>query len=60
MGASNNHVSLGLSNLTSLSLKRSDAVTAEGMRAFSGLVNLEKLDLERCAGIHGGFIHLNG
>ncbi|WRX33072.1 Leucine-rich repeat - like 10 [Theobroma cacao] len=24
------------------------------------LVNLEKLDLERCSGIHGGFVHIKG
>lgn len=50
----------GLSNLSSLSFRRSVAVTAEGMRAFSSLVNLHELDLERCSGIHGGFIHLKG
>lgn len=46
--------------MTALSFKRSNAVTAEGMRAFSSIVNLEKLDLERCPGIHGGFVHLQG
>ena len=51
---------LDLMNLTSLSFKKSDAITAEGMRAFSNLVNLEKLDLERCSGIHGGFVHIKG
>lgn len=51
---------LGLSNLTSLSFKKSNTVTAEGMRAFSSLVNLAKLDLERCSQIHGGLIHLKG
>lgn len=51
---------LGLINLTSLSFKKSDAITAEGMRAFSSLVNLEKLDLERCSGINGGFVHIKG
>lgn len=51
---------LGLLNLTSLSFKKSKAVTAEGMRAFSSLVNLVKLDLERCSRIHGGLIHLKG
>ncbi|KAJ0091048.1 hypothetical protein Patl1_13949 [Pistacia atlantica] len=47
-------------NLTSLSFKKTNGITAEGMRAFSNLVNLEKLDLERCSGIHGGFGHLKG
>ncbi|XWS17063.1 hypothetical protein CRYUN_Cryun33cG0035700 [Craigia yunnanensis] len=51
---------LGLMNFTSLSFKKSDAITAEGMRAFSSLVDLEKLDLERCSGIHGGFVHIKG
>ena len=51
---------LDLMNLTSLSFKKSDAITAEGMRAFSNLVNLEKLDLEKCSGIHGGFVHIKG
>ena len=51
---------LGLSNLRVLSFKKSKAVTAEGMRAFSSLVNLVKLDLERCSRIHGGLIHLKG
>ncbi|XWS17074.1 hypothetical protein CRYUN_Cryun33cG0036700 [Craigia yunnanensis] len=50
----------GLMNFTSLSFKKSDAITAEGMRAFSSLVNLGKLDLERCSGIHGGFVHIKG
>lgn len=50
----------GLSNLTSLSFKRSNAITAEGMRAFANLVNLVKLDLERCLKIHGGVVHLKG
>lgn len=51
---------LGLLNLTSLSFKKNKAVTAEGMRAFSNLVNLAKLDLERCSQIQGGLIHLKG
>lgn len=51
---------LGLTNLTSLSFKKSAAITAEGMCAFSSLINLEKLDLERCTGIHGGFVHIKG
>jgi hypothetical protein len=50
----------GLSNLTSLSFKRSNAVTAEGMRAFANLVNLLNLDLEGCLKIHGGLIRLKG
>jgi hypothetical protein len=43
-----------------LSLKKSCSVTAEGMRAFSTLLNLENLDMERCSGIHGGLVHLKG
>lgn len=50
----------GLTNLTSLSFKKSNAITAEGMKAFKSLVNLVNLDLERCLGIHGGLIHLKG
>ena len=50
----------GFSNLTSLSFKRSDGVTAEGMRVFANLVNLVNLDLERCLKIHGGLIHVKG
>lgn len=50
----------GFSNLTSLSFKRSDGVTAEGMRVFANLVNLVNLDLERCLKIHGGLVHLKG
>lgn len=46
--------------MTSLSIKKNCAVTPDGMRAFSNLVNLEKLDLERCSEIHGGFVHLKG
>ncbi|KHG09060.1 F-box/LRR-repeat 16 [Gossypium arboreum] len=30
------------------------------MAALSGLVNLMKLDLEKCPGIHGGLIHIKG
>ncbi|KAI3691341.1 hypothetical protein L2E82_49676 [Cichorium intybus] len=44
----------GLSNLTELTLKRNN-ITAKGMSAFSGFVNLLKLDLERCPLIRGGF-----
>ncbi|KAK6942200.1 Leucine-rich repeat [Dillenia turbinata] len=54
-----NHIS-GLSNLKFLSLTKNNAVTAEGMRTFSRLVNLMKLDVERCSQIHGGFVHLKG
>jgi len=50
----------GLSNLTSLSFKKSTAINAKGMKAFTSLVNLVNLDLERCLGIHGGLIHLKG
>lgn len=50
----------GLSNLTSLSLRKSYAVTAEGMRAMSGLHGLSVLDLEGCSGVHGGLVHLKG
>ena len=35
-------------------------ITAQGMSALSGLVNLVKLDLERCPKIHGGLVHLKG
>lgn len=52
--------SAGLSNLTSLSLKKCAAVTAEGAKAFAKLVNLVNLDLERCPKIHGGLVHLKG
>lgn len=50
----------GLSNLTTLNLRRNSRITAQGMSVFSGLVNLLKLDLERCPGIHGGLVHLKG
>jgi hypothetical protein len=50
----------GLSNLTSLSFKSSDGITAEAMEAFANLVNLVNLDLERCLKIHGGLVHLKG
>ena len=50
----------GLSNLTSLSFRRNNAITAKGMNAFTNLVNLVKLDLERCPEIHGGLINLKG
>jgi hypothetical protein len=44
--------------LTSLSFRRNAAITAQGMRALSNLVNLKKLDLEKCPGIDGGLVHL--
>lgn len=46
--------------MTSLSFRRNAAITAQGMRAFSNLVNMKKLDLEKCPGIHGGLVHLRG
>ncbi|KAI3512674.1 hypothetical protein L1887_19992 [Cichorium endivia] len=42
----------GISILTELSLKRNN-ITAKGMSALSGFVNLLKLDLERCPLIRG-------
>ena len=56
----NASMSAGLSNLSSLSFKRSNGVTAEGMRAFANLINLVSLELEGCLKIHGGLIHLKG
>jgi len=56
----NASMSAGLSNLSSLSFKRSNGVTAEGMRAFANLIKLLNLDLEGCLKIHGGLIHLKG
>lgn len=50
----------GFSSLTSLSFRRNNAITAKGMSAFAVLVNLVKLDLERCLEIHGGLVHLKG
>jgi hypothetical protein len=50
----------GFSNLTSLSIKKCAAVTAEGAKALANLVNLVNLDLERCQKIHGGLVHLKG
>ena len=46
--------------MTSLSIKKCTAVTAEGAKAFANLVNLVNLDLERCPKIHGGLVHLKG
>nr|GEV82537.1 hypothetical protein [Tanacetum cinerariifolium] len=39
---------------------RNSKITTKGMSVLSGLVNLSKLDLERCTGIHGGLAHLKG
>ncbi|CAH9092089.1 unnamed protein product [Cuscuta epithymum] len=49
-----------LTSLTSLSLRRNNMVTAQGMSALSGLINLVKLDLERSPKIHGGLVYLRG
>ena len=46
--------------MTSLSIKKCAAVTAEGAKAFANLVNLVNLDLERSPKIHGGLVHLKG
>ncbi|GAA0179857.1 hypothetical protein LIER_42229 [Lithospermum erythrorhizon] len=53
------HIS-GLPSLTTLSFRRNNALSAEGMSALSKLVNLLKLDLERCPKIHGGLVPLKG
>lgn len=50
----------GLSNLASLSFRRNYAISAQGLNTFSGLINLVKLDLERCPGIHGSLVHIQG
>lgn len=50
----------GLSNLTTLSLRSSNLITAAGMRHFTNLVSLKSLDLERCPLIQGGFVYLKG
>ena len=42
----------GLTNLTSLSFKKSNAISASGLRALASLVNLTILDMEMCSGIH--------
>lgn len=52
--------SSGLSNLTYLGFRKSFGINAEGLRTLSSLINLEKLDLDRCPWIHGGLIHLKG
>lgn len=46
--------------MTSLSFRRNNAITAEGLAAIASLPNLVKLDLERCLEIHGGLVHLKG
>ncbi|KAF5957174.1 hypothetical protein HYC85_004399 [Camellia sinensis] len=51
---------VSLSNLTTLSFRRNNQITAQGLNVFAGLINLLKLDLERCPGIHGGLVHLKG
>lgn len=50
----------GFANLTTLSLRSSNLITAVGMRHFANLINLKNLDLERCPYIHGGLIYLKG
>jgi hypothetical protein len=50
----------GLSNLTTLSLRSNNLITAAGMSSFAHLVSLKNLDLERCPHIQGGFVHLKG
>ncbi|KAG9150924.1 hypothetical protein Leryth_003046 [Lithospermum erythrorhizon] len=50
----------GFLRLTTLSLRRNNSLTAQGMSALSKLVNLVKLDVERCPKIHGGLAHLKG
>ncbi|XP_031108758.1 toll-like receptor 13 isoform X3 [Ipomoea triloba] len=50
----------GFQKLTCLGFKNSTALTAEGMQCLSSLVNLVKLDLERCPRIHGGLVHIEG
>lgn len=46
--------------MTTLSFRRNNQITAQGLSAFAGLINLLKLDLERCPGIRGGLVHLKG
>ncbi|KAI3724912.1 hypothetical protein L1987_64680 [Smallanthus sonchifolius] len=58
--ASGSQINSGLSNLTPLSLKRNNNITAQGISALSGLVNLLNLDFERCPWIHGDLVHLKG
>lgn len=50
----------GFSRLTSLSFRRNNEITSQGMYVFAQLVNLIRLDLEKCPGIHGGLVHLQG
>lgn len=49
-----------MSNLTTLSLRSNNLITAAGMRHFTNLVSLKSLDLERCPLIQGGFVYLKG
>lgn len=51
---------VGLSKLTTLNFKRNNLITAQGIISLSSLINLVKLDLERCPKIQGGLIHLKG
>ncbi|KAI5679630.1 hypothetical protein M9H77_00857 [Catharanthus roseus] len=57
---SNHFLHQCLSNLTYLGFRKSFGINAEGLRTLSSLINLEKLDLDRCPWIHGGLIHLKG
>jgi hypothetical protein len=50
----------GLSNLTMLSLRSNNLITAAGMSSFAHLVSLKNLDLEWCPHIHSGFVDLKG
>lgn len=50
----------GLSNITTLSFRRNNQITAQGLSVLAGLINLLKLDFERCPGIRGGLVHLKG
>jgi hypothetical protein len=50
----------GFANLTSLSFRNSNLITAAGMHCFAHLVNLKHLDLECCPHIHGGLVHIKG
>lgn len=50
----------GLTNLTTLSFRNSNLITAAAMTHLSELVNLTSLDLEKCPKIHGGLAHLKG
>jgi Leucine-rich repeat (LRR) protein len=50
----------GFANLTMLSFRNSNLITAAGMHCFAHLVNLKHLDLECCPHIHGGLVHIKG